>query len=54
MKDRVVEVMDRDYAGVIKRRMENVFSGSAAILAEKDGRDKREREMRSCFIVSVS
>lgn len=59
----VREVMDRDYAGVIKMQLEDVYASSGqgagakagggivGAVASKVGGDKAEREMKVAFMV---
>ena len=52
MSAKILEVVERDYAGVIKKKMEGVYGVQSGVNQERGGeRDRREREQRSSFIV---
>ena len=52
MLAKILEVVERDYAGVIKRKMEGVYAIQSGGNQERGGeRDRREKEQRSSFIV---
>jgi hypothetical protein len=48
MRQRISDVVDRDYTQVIKRKMDAVFAGQGTVDRERD----RSKEQRSAFIVS--
>lgn len=48
MRQKLGEVIERDFNGIIKRRMEAVYAGQAVSEREKD----KARDQRSAFVVS--
>lgn len=55
MSAKISEVVERDYTGVILKKMEAVYGVQTWSNQERGGdKDRREREQRSSFTVSGS
>ena len=54
MAQKISEVMERDYTGAIKRKMEAVYGTQPSSTQERGGeRDRREKDQRASFIVRL-
>jgi conserved oligomeric Golgi complex subunit 4 len=51
--ERLIVVMDKDYAGLIKKKLDDVYRTAGASGAGGTRSDKAERESRQSFIVST-
>ncbi|KAK4683669.1 conserved oligomeric Golgi complex subunit 4, partial [Tremellales sp. Uapishka_1] len=55
MREKISQVMERDYTGVIKKKMEAVYAGNASAgSAERGEKDRRDREIRSSFLIYLN
>lgn len=53
MRLRLTDVIDRDYTGVIKKKMEGVYAvqGGGGGGGDRGEKDRREREQKGAYIV---
>nr|XP_018267044.1 uncharacterized protein I303_01027 [Kwoniella dejecticola CBS 10117]OBR89202.1 hypothetical protein I303_01027 [Kwoniella dejecticola CBS 10117] len=55
MRLRLAEVIERDYTGVIRKKMDAVYAGSGSSAQDRGGeKDKRERDQRAAFVVHLN
>ncbi|WRT64259.1 uncharacterized protein IL334_001190 [Kwoniella shivajii] len=55
MRQRLGEVIERDYTGVIRKKMDGVYSGQASGSQDRGPeKDKRERDQRTAFIIHLN
>lgn len=50
MRYRIVEVLERDYLNVVRKKMEGVYASTGG--QDRTERERREKDQRSAFIVS--
>jgi hypothetical protein len=51
---KIGEIVESDYAGILRRKMEGVYAGAGTGGDKGLEREKRERDMRGAFIVSAT
>ncbi|WWC99798.1 hypothetical protein V866_006706 [Kwoniella sp. B9012] len=54
MRQKLAEVIERDYTGVIRKKMDAVYVGQAPAQDRGLEKDKRERDQRSAFIIHLN
>ncbi|WVQ62081.1 uncharacterized protein L199_000216 [Kwoniella botswanensis] len=54
MRQKLAEVIERDYTGVIRKKMDAVYVGQASAQDRGLEKDKRERDQRSAFIIHLN
>lgn len=54
MREKIVNLIENDYSGVIRKKMEFVYSVPTGTQERGTEKDKREKEQRQAFIVSAS
>ena len=52
MREKLITVIENDYLGAIKKKMESVYSVPAGIQERAHDKERRERDQRQAFIVS--
>lgn len=53
MREKLVTVVENDYLGVIKRKMESVYSVPVGAQDRGIEKERREKEQRQAFIVGA-
>ena len=53
MREKLVTVVENDYLGVIKKKMESVYSIPIGAQDRGIEKERREKEQRQAFIVSL-
>nr|XP_019000435.1 uncharacterized protein I203_06849 [Kwoniella mangroviensis CBS 8507]OCF63896.1 hypothetical protein I203_06849 [Kwoniella mangroviensis CBS 8507] len=54
MRQKLAEVIERDYTGVIRKKMDAVYVGQAPAQDRGSEKDKRESDQRSAFIIHLN
>ncbi|WWD17778.1 hypothetical protein CI109_102219 [Kwoniella shandongensis] len=55
MRHRIAEVIERDYTGVIKKKMDSVYAGYTTSGQDRGAdKDKREKDQREAFIIHLN